>query len=58
MSTKITLKNVVLSYPNLFNAKQIMNRGEPKCSTAILIDKDDKENIKKLKAAIEEEAGR
>ena len=54
MSTKITLKNVILSYPNLFNAKQIMNQGEPKFSTAILISKDDKENIKKLKAAIEE----
>ena len=54
MSTKITLKNVVLSYPNLFNAKQIMNQGEPKYSTAILIAKNDKENLKKLQAAIDE----
>ena len=54
MSTKITLKNVVLSYPNLFNAKQIMNQGEPKFSTAILIAKNDKENLKKLQAAIDE----
>ena len=54
MSTKITLKNVVLSYPNLFNAKQIMNQGEPKYSTAILIPKNDKENLKKLRAAIDE----
>lgn len=54
MSTKITLKNVVLSYPNLFNAKQIMNQGEPKYSTAILIAKNDKENMKKLQAAIDE----
>ena len=54
MSTKITLKNVVISYPNLFNAKKIMDQGEPKFSTAILIAKNDKENLKKLQAAIDE----
>ena len=54
MSTKITLKNVVLSYPNLFNPRQIMNQGDPKYSTAILIAKNDKENLKKLQAAIDE----
>lgn len=54
MSTKTTLKNVIISYPNLFTPKQIMASGEPKYSTAILIAKNDKENLNKLKAIIEE----
>lgn len=53
MSTKVVLKNVVLSYPNLFNPKQIMNQGDPKYSTAILVAKNDKANMDKIKAAIE-----
>ena len=54
MSTTITLNNVVISYPNLFTPKQIMGQGDPKYSTAILIAKNDKANLDKLKAAIEE----
>jgi hypothetical protein len=55
MSTKVTLKNVVISYPNLFTPKQIMNSGDPKYSTAVLIAKNDKANLDKLNAAIEAE---
>lgn len=54
MSTKVVLKNIVLSYPNLFNPKQIMNQGDPKYSTAILIAKNDKANLDKINAAIAE----
>lgn len=51
---KITLKNVIISYPNLFTPKQIMNQGDPKYSTAILIAKNDKDNLAKLKGAIDD----
>jgi len=49
---KIILKNVRLSYANVWEPKSI-NGSEPKYSTSILVSKDDKDNIEKIQKAVE-----
>lgn len=50
----VTTGEVILSYPKLFKATRFdeaNTKSKPQFTTAILIDKDDKETIKVLKAA-------
>jgi len=56
MGTKIQLRNVRLSYANIWKAVTPANdpKAEPKFSTALLIDKRDKKNIGLLSKAIKE----
>ena len=49
--TKVITGVVRLSYANIWQAKSI-NGGAPKFSTSVLISKDDKETVDKIKAAI------
>jgi hypothetical protein len=49
---KIKLTNVRASYAHVFT-KHSINGGEPQFSIAILINKNDTENLNKIKAAIE-----
>ncbi|AXN58338.1 Gp2.5-like ssDNA binding protein and ssDNA annealing protein [Bacillus phage Wes44] len=51
--TKVITGKVRLSYANVFHAKAI-NDGEAKYSTAVLIPKEDKATLKKIKDAVEE----
>lgn len=50
--TKVITGVVRLSYANIWQAKSI-NGGTPKFSTSVLISKDDKETVDKIKAAIQ-----
>ena len=50
---KAMLKNVVLSYVNLFEARKMNDSGDASYSVCLLIDKDSPE-VPKIKAAIEE----
>ncbi len=50
--TKVLLTNVRLSYPALFEPRGFEGQ-EPKYSASIIIPKDDKENLKVIKQAIE-----
>lgn len=56
MGTRIQLKNVRLSYANIWRAVTPPDEpdAEPKFSVALLIDKRDKKNVVKLKKAIAE----
>jgi len=53
---KIKLQNVRLSFPNLFEAKQINGEGAPKFSAAFIIDPADAQ-VKTINAAIDSVAG-
>ncbi len=48
---KVTLKNVRLAFPNLFEPKTVGGEGEPRFSAAFAIDPDS-ENAKALEAAV------
>lgn len=50
--TKVMLRGVRLSYPNLFEPKGFEGQ-EPKYSASLIIPKDDKESLKVVKQAIE-----
>ncbi len=50
--TKVITGVVRLSYANIWQAKSI-NGGTPKFSTSVLISKDDKDTVDKIKAAIQ-----
>lgn len=56
MAVRLQLRNVRLSYANIWKAVTPQNDpgAEPKFSVALLIDKDDKRNLKALKAKIAE----
>tara|TARA_Y100000310_G_C20529996_1_gene737934 strand:+ start:160 stop:687 length:528 start_codon:yes stop_codon:yes gene_type:complete len=51
MDDRIVLKNVRISFPNLFT-KPVFDGTEGKYGATLLIDKDDEKTYKKLKAAI------
>ena len=51
--TSVTLRNVRLSYPNLFRAKGSNLNPEPRFSADVLVKKDDAANYNALLAAIE-----
>ena len=51
MATKVVTGKVRFSYVNVFKAKSI-NGGDEKYSVSLIITKDDKETLKKIKAAI------
>lgn len=51
--TRILLKNVRLSYANIFEPKAMNEGDDPKYSVSLIIDKNDENNIKKIKQAIE-----
>lgn len=52
MGQKLILKNVRFSFVRVFEAEDRMNSGRPAYSVTLLIPKNDKGNIKKVKAAI------
>ena len=55
MSTKVITGNVRFSYLNVFKPKAITEGQEAKYSVCLLIPKEDKNTLKKIKAAIEAE---
>lgn len=56
MATRVVTGKVRLSFPHLFEAKQINGEGDPKYSVMLLIPKADKETIADLRAAEAEAA--
>lgn len=52
---QLTLKNVRLSFPNLFEARSI-NNGTPRYGANFLIPKDDKEQLRAIKSLLDEVA--
>lgn len=50
---RIMLKNVRLSFPALFSPKAIGDNDNAKYGATLLIDKSDKENLKKIHQAVE-----
>jgi hypothetical protein len=54
MSTKVITGKTRFSYEHLLKAQEGINGGEPKYSVSILIPKDDKKTLDKIKKAIEE----
>ncbi|MEI1258345.1 DUF2815 family protein [Blautia sp. JLR.GB0024] len=55
MSTKVITGTVRLSYLNVFKPKAISEGQDPKFSVCLLIPKDDKATLKKIRDAIEKE---
>ena len=58
-STRVVLKNVRLSYANIWEPRSI-NGGDPKYSASLIFPKTDKANLAKIKSAVEaaKEAGK
>lgn len=54
MGKKLILKNVRFSFVRVFEAEDRFNQGKSKYEVTILIPKTDKDNIKKVAAAIKE----
>lgn len=54
MSTNITTGVVRFSYANVFTPKAVDDNSQPKYSVSLLIPKDDKKTLKKIRDAIEE----
>ena len=55
MSTKVITGTVRLSYVNVFKPKAINEGQDPKYSVCLLIPKEDKATLKKIRDAIEAE---
>ena len=55
MTTQLTTKKVRLSYANVWEPKAMQEGQEPKYSVCLLIPKSDKETVKRIREAIEEE---
>src|SRR5690606_23668166 len=55
-ATRVVTGKVRLSFPHLFEPKQINGEGDPKYSVMLLIPKDDTETIGRLRAAEEQAA--
>lgn len=53
METKVVIGKVRLSYVNVFQARTIGDDENAKYSASIIIDKEDKKTIDKIKAAVE-----
>lgn len=53
METKVVIGKVRLSYVNVFQARTIGDDESAKYSVSIIIDKEDKKTIDKIKAAVE-----
>lgn len=54
MSTNVTTGVVRFSYANVFTPKAIDDNSQPKYSVSLLIPKDDKKTLKKVRDAIKE----
>lgn len=54
MSTKVITGKVRFSYVNIFKSRAYKDGQDAKYSVCLLIPKEDKATIKKIKAAIEE----
>lgn len=54
METKVVIGKVRLSYVNVFQARTIGDDESAKYSASIIIDKEDKKTIDKIKAAVED----
>ena len=54
MSTKVITGKVRFSYVNIFKSRAFQSGQDAKYSVCLLIPKDDKATVKKIRAAIEE----
>lgn len=54
--SKVVLKNVRLSFPDLFNPKSFQDGDEPKYRASFLIPKEDEKQLAAIEAAVKETA--